>query len=107
MLAAVQAACTGLHDRTDVELIPDLKPKRIRHAPDMLNALAKVTAAQDGWDALASSYGREHSNHVEAAKRSETRARRIGKLVASLQQPRSKRDVLFFEVLDIGPLSSS
>jgi hypothetical protein len=67
-----------------VELVRDLDPKRAQPAPDVLAALAKPTRAKAAWQQLAPSHKRQHLKHIEGAKRAETRARRIDKLVKTL-----------------------
>ncbi len=67
-----------------VKLVRDLEPKRADPAPDVLAALAKSDRAQAAWNKLAPSYKRQHLGQIEGAKRAETRARRIGKLIETL-----------------------
>jgi hypothetical protein len=69
-----------------LELIRDLEKKRAEPAPDVLAALGKSSAVKAAWEKLAPSYQREHLRRIEEAKRPETRARRIGKLVDELSQ---------------------
>jgi len=68
-----------------VTLSRDLEPRRADAAPDVLAALASNPAAQGAWEALSTSRKREHLRHIEGAKRAETRARRIQKLVDTLE----------------------
>jgi len=67
-----------------VEIIRDLEKKTAEPAPDVLAALGKSPAVEAAWVKLAPSYQREHLRRIEEAKRPETRARRIGKLVNAL-----------------------
>jgi len=67
-----------------VELVRDLEPKRIDAAPDILAAIAESPNSQAAWDRLAPGYKRQHLRHIEAAKRAETRTRRIQKLFETL-----------------------
>ena len=64
-----------------VDLVRDLEPRRAKPAPDLLAALAGSKPAQNAWARLAPSYQRQHIQHIEGAKRPETRERRIQKLV--------------------------
>lgn len=70
--------------RYPVELVRDLEPRRVDPAPDVLAALKKAPETVAAWERLAPSYQREHLRQIEDAKRAETRARRIQKLVATL-----------------------
>ena len=77
---------TGLlpGDTYRVELARDLEPKRADPAPDVLAALMLSPETKVTWDKLAPSYKREHLKKIEEAKRVETRARRIAKLIDTL-----------------------
>ena len=70
-----------------VELTRDLEPKRVDPAPDVLAALGRSPDIRAAWDTLAPSYKRQHLGQIEGAKRAETRARRIQKLVDTLSSP--------------------
>jgi len=67
-----------------VELSRDLEPKRVEPPDDVLAALKACPSASAAWDRLAPGYRRQHINHIEKAKRAETRLRRIQKLVDTL-----------------------
>ena len=67
-----------------VDLTRDLEPRTANPAPDLLAALAASKPAQNAWGRLAPSYQRQHIQHIEGAKRPETRERRIQKLIALL-----------------------
>jgi hypothetical protein len=53
--------------------------------PELIEALAGDPAAKAVFEALAPSHRREYADHVAAAKRAETRARRAAKVVAGLR----------------------
>jgi len=53
--------------------------------PDDLNAAIATARLTDSWNALSYTYRKEHVRSVEDAKKPETRARRIEKVVASLR----------------------
>ncbi len=53
--------------------------------PELVDALAADPTARAAFEALAPSRRREHADHVGAAKRPETRARRAAQVVAGLR----------------------
>jgi hypothetical protein len=62
----------------------DDEPRVIEAPPDFARALEGDREAQAVWDRLSYTHRREHVQHVEEAKRPETRARRIEKSVRML-----------------------
>ena len=78
---AMRAA--GMHPGRSypVDLVRDHQPKRAEPALDVVSALATSPLIQAAWDQLTTSRQREHLKHIEEAKRMETRARRIAKLI--------------------------
>lgn len=68
----------------DAPLPGDVAPK------DLLAAIKRSQAARVGWDALAPSHKREHVKWVLEAKKPETRARRIAKVVADAEEKARK-----------------
>ena len=76
------AGLTG-NETLDVTLDLDGEERKIDLPPDALKALRK-SAALARWNTLSYSHQREHAEAIKAAKRPETRASRIEKLVATL-----------------------
>jgi hypothetical protein len=53
--------------------------------PELKKAFARDAAARRAWEALAPSRRREQVKHIDGAKKPETRAARLEKLLASLK----------------------
>lgn len=75
-----------------VQLERDDEPRTIDPPADFARALKGNKEAQATWDKLSYTHRREHVEHVEEAKRPETRLRRIEKsiqlLAAGKKEPR-------------------
>jgi hypothetical protein len=69
-----------------VRIERDMEPRVIDPPADFARALESNEDAQAAWDKLSYTHRREHVEHVEEAKRPETRARRIEKSVAQLAE---------------------
>lgn len=69
-----------------VQVDLDREPKRADAAPDIKNTINAHPKAKIKWDALSISRKRAHLQHVERAKRPETRLRRITKLIQTLTE---------------------
>jgi len=67
-----------------VSLERDTEPRVVTPPADFARALKANREAQAAWDGLSYTHRREHVEHVEEAKRPETRLRRIEKSVALL-----------------------
>ena len=80
-LAKVNAAKkSGLWNRPDRPSIPLAVPKELERA------LARNTKAKSFFDRLAPSYQRQFNGWIAAAKRRETKERRVKESVALLEQ---------------------
>jgi hypothetical protein len=73
-------------DTIKVVLQLDDEPRVIEPPDDFVAALKTNRAAKTMWDKLSYSHRRAHVSAIEAAKRPETRARRIKKAVADLAE---------------------
>jgi hypothetical protein len=62
----------------------DTEPRTIDPPADLARALEGNEEARAAWDKLSYTHQREHVEHIEEAKRPETRLRRIEKSVALL-----------------------
>jgi hypothetical protein len=62
----------------------DFKPQEVEVPIDIVRALKKNKAAAAAFDRLAPSHRREHIRHIMEAKKPETRARRIEKMIEKL-----------------------
>ena len=64
----------------------DDEPRTIEPPADFARALESNRDAQAAWDKLSYTHRREHVEHVEEARKPETRQRRIEKSVAQLAE---------------------
>lgn len=71
-------------DKVDVTLELDVQPRTVDVPADLAKAI-KAAGVKDAFDRLAFTYRKEHARSVEEAKKPETRARRIEKIVDSLR----------------------
>ena len=71
-------------DEIDVRVTLDDQPREIEVPDDVRAALSANPRLAEAWERLAYSHQREHVRAVEEAKRPETRARRIQRLVEAL-----------------------
>jgi hypothetical protein len=67
-----------------VQMERDTEPRVITPPADFARALKASEEAQATWDKLSYTHRREHVEHVEEAKRPDTRQRRIEKSIALL-----------------------
>lgn len=80
-----QAAEVNVGDTIVVTLEENLEVRPPLPA-DITAALVGTPVAQSAWDRLPPSHQREHLNHINDAKKADTRARRIQKMLEMLQQ---------------------
>jgi len=71
-------------DELEVTLELDAQPRTVEVPADLAKAL-KAAGVRGSFDKLAFTYRKEHARSVEEAKKPETRARRIEKIVDSLR----------------------
>ncbi len=69
-----------------VRIERDTEPRVVTPPADFVRALKSDKDAQAAWDKLSYTHRREHVEHIEEAKKSETRQRRIEKSVAQLAE---------------------
>jgi uncharacterized protein YdeI (YjbR/CyaY-like superfamily) len=81
--AAREGAGIKPGDRVTVELEPDFEPRTVAVPADLAAALGEESRAR--FEALSFTHRREHVEAIEGAKRPETRARRIAKVVDALR----------------------
>jgi uncharacterized protein YdeI (YjbR/CyaY-like superfamily) len=72
--------------KVEVDLQLDTEPRVIGEPDDLVRALDADPVARAAWDALAYTHKREHLLAIEAAKKPETRARRIDKALEMLRR---------------------
>lgn len=84
-LSAARRAEAGVGggDEVEVRLDVDDAP-RVIEVPDDLAAALAAAGVREAWDALSFSQQRAHAESVTGAKKPETRARRVEKVVAAL-----------------------
>ncbi len=83
--AGVQAG-----DRVDIVMRRDDAPREVAPPDDLAAALAANEPARDAWSGLSYSRQRDYVLALEAAKKLETRSRRIEKMILELIAIRSK-----------------
>jgi hypothetical protein len=76
----------------DVRLDLDTDKREITPPADFLRALKAVPGASDRWRGLSYTHQREHVEAIEAAKKPETRARRIAGSIKMIQGTAKKRE---------------
>jgi hypothetical protein len=76
----------GAGDEVEVRLDVDDAPRVVEVPDDLAAALAADPAAAAAWAARSYSKQRAHADPVAAAKTDETRARRIAKVLTTLQR---------------------
>ena len=67
-----------------VTVVADAEPRVVRIPDDLGRALKKNRRARERWDALSYTHRREHVEAIEAAKKPETRARRVARALEML-----------------------
>jgi hypothetical protein len=80
-------------DTAEFLLEKDEDPRSIATPPDLLKALNGRRTAKAVWDKLSYSHRKEHITFIEAARKPETRGRRIAKtleMIAPLSLPNSE-----------------
>jgi hypothetical protein len=75
-------------DTIEVQIEVDTAPRVITPPTALANALAVDATAKAGWDALSYSRKREIAQSIEAAKKPETKDRRLSDALARLRSPR-------------------
>ncbi|HEX6183088.1 MAG TPA: YdeI/OmpD-associated family protein [Pyrinomonadaceae bacterium] len=83
------AGVTG-GETVPVQMERDDEPRVIAPPADLARALKTNREAQATWDKLSYTHRREHVEHIEDAKKPETRQRRIEKSVAALAAGRKE-----------------
>lgn len=87
-LSAENRAAAGVAagDVVDVRIELDEEPRTVEVPPDLAEALAGDPEARARWDRLSYSHQRRHVLAVEAAKKPETRARRVQGCLDALRE---------------------
>jgi hypothetical protein len=71
-------------DRVEVLMETDMAPRTVAIPPDLNQELSKSVAARVRFDKLSYTHRKEYVQWIEAAKRSETRTRRIKQVLVKL-----------------------
>ncbi len=79
-----EAAGLAGDETVTVTLELDTEPREVTLPSDLATALQATAPAWERWQELSYSHQREHVEAIEAAKRPETRARRIASAVAMI-----------------------
>ena len=85
-----EAAGVSGGETVPVTLERDTEPRTVTPPPDFARALKSNKEARATWDKLSYTHQREHVEHIEEAKKPETRLRRIEKSVATLAAGRKE-----------------
>ena len=80
--AVRDAAGVAPGENADVVLWLDVEERTVEAPPDLVEALASDDLAVVGWNRFSYTHQREYVQAIEAAKRPETRAKRIAEAVA-------------------------
>lgn len=83
-----QAAGLQLGKTITVAIELDAEPRVVDVPEDLARALATHASARKRFDSLSYSHRREHAQWVAEAKKPETRARRIARVIELLRAPR-------------------
>ena len=83
-----EAAGLQLGKTITVAIELDAEPRVVDVPHDLARALTTHASAQKRFNALSYSHRREHAQWVAAAKKPETRARRIARVIEMLRAPR-------------------
>ena len=86
-----RAAGVAAGDRVTVSVEPDEEPRTVAVPDDLAAALARDGRAAGAFERLSYSHRREYVEWVTAARRPETRERRIAKALALLAEGRPLR----------------
>jgi bacteriocin resistance YdeI/OmpD-like protein/uncharacterized protein DUF1905 len=68
-----------------VTIEPDTEPRVVDVPEDLRRALAKTAAARKRFELLSYSHRNEHARYVAEAKKEETRARRVARVIEMLK----------------------
>jgi hypothetical protein len=85
-----KTAQIGAGNRVKVVIEVDEKPRVLTIPPDFKGALTKSPASRDAFEKMSYSHKREYVRWIEKAKKEETRARRIEKVVEMLKDKAGK-----------------
>ena len=77
-----EQATVGLGETVKVQVGLDTAPRTVTAPADLLRALKAVPGALDAWQASSYTHQREHVEAIDAAKKPETRERRVAAAVA-------------------------
>jgi len=75
----------------DVTLALDTEKREVKPPADLVEALKAAPPAWDRWRELSFSHQREHVEAIEAAKKPETRARRVAAAVKMVRARKPKK----------------
>jgi hypothetical protein len=79
-----EAAGVEVGDIVNVTIAPDKEVRRVDPPPELRAVLEKNGAARAEWERLSYTHKREHAEAILLAKQTETRARRVQKILQKL-----------------------
>jgi len=80
-----EAAGIEIGETITVTIEPDTAPRTVDVPADLQRALAKNAAARKTFESLSYSHRKEHVQWVASAKKEETRARRVARVIEMLK----------------------
>lgn len=80
------AAAVAAGDEVDVTLELDTEPRTVELPAELAAALTEQPDLKAAFDKLSFSHQREHADAINAAKKPETRQRRVAKALAMLRE---------------------
>ena len=86
-----EAAGISAGETITVELERDTEPRIIEPTPDLADALGKNPSAKASWEKLSYTHKKEFVAVLEEARREETRARRVEKIIEELLTKYNKK----------------
>lgn len=79
-----EAAGVKAGDIVEVIILPDTEVRSVEPPPELATALAKNGLARAQWEKLSYTHQRVHAEEILNAKRPETRARRVQRILEKL-----------------------
>jgi hypothetical protein len=86
-----EGANAGIGDTVKVVMVPDPVERTVTVPADLKKALAGKAKADRAFGALSYSHRKEYVDWIEQAKKPETRARRVGKCLKVLTEPKTPK----------------
>jgi bifunctional DNA-binding transcriptional regulator/antitoxin component of YhaV-PrlF toxin-antitoxin module len=79
-----EAAGVKAGDIVEVTIAPDTEVREVDVPAELATLLARNRQAKESWERLSYTSRKEHANAIRSAKRTETRARRLKRILETL-----------------------